>query len=111
MEVGREETWEIYYREHLIAIHMAIVRLSHTDTPAQIGLRPYNISHKIELISVQYSSNEQIETHIRDDIDAQIHHVGYDALFLWRYLSVLDQFVDVLLRNTVLHDDVQQNDS
>ena len=48
---------------------------------------------------------------IRNDVDAQMHHVGDDALFLGRNLSVLNQFVDVFLGDSVLHDNVQQNDA
>ena len=50
-------------------------------------------------------------THVRDDVDSKIHHVCYDALFLGRNLGVLNELVDVLFRNSILDDDIQQNNS
>ena len=48
---------------------------------------------------------------VGDDVDAQVHHIGDDALLLGGNLSVLNQFVDVLLRNPIFHNNVQQDDA
>ena len=55
------------------------------------------------------SVESRLLTYVRDDVYSQIHHVGDDAFFLGGNLGMLNELVDVLFGNPILHDDVQKN--
>lgn len=59
-----------------------------------------NLSSKLQLAPNADESRLWIMgAHICDDGDAQVSHVGDDLTVLWGDLSVLDQLVQVLLRD------------
>ena len=50
-------------------------------------------------------------THIDDDVEAEQGHVDDDAAFVGRNLGVLNQLCQILLRDAVLGQDVEQDDA
>ena len=50
-------------------------------------------------------------THIDDDVEAEQGHVDDDAAFVGRNLGVLNQLGQILLRDAVLGQDVEQDDA
>ena len=75
-----------------------------------IDIRTSSTNSKIRFF-VPGTDGGMRHTYIGDNIDSQMCHIRDYAFLRWWDLCMLDQLREVLLRDTILAEDVKQNDS
>ena len=58
-----------------------------------------------------FSTSPNVNTYVIDNVDSKLGHVFNQLYLLLRDLGMLDKFVDVLLADSLLGQDVEEDDS